>query len=163
MTTTARTLLGEHSREIETTCCELLGRTYADEPHALVQAYRQFEREMLEHLALEEQILIPGYAADAPDDARTLMDEHAQLRQLLYRLAIDVELHTVRLEAVENLVERLHAHAAHEDAGLYTWAAAHLPAGTVAQLIDRIETSIAALARTRTTALVARPVHSVVE
>lgn len=149
MNPTAKTLLTEHSREIETTCCELLGRTYADDPHELVEAYRRFEHEMLDHLDLEEQMLFPGYAAHAPDDARTLADEHAELRQLLYRLAIDVELHTVRAESVTKLVTRLREHAAHEDAGLYPWAARHLPAGAVAQIVDRISTSIATLAQMR--------------
>jgi hypothetical protein len=147
-----KTLLDEHSREIEATCCELRGETYADDPQELVAAYRRFEREMLDHLDIEEKMLLPGYAAYAPDDAHKLLEEHGELRQLLYRLAIDVELHTVRAQSVNKLVARLREHAAHEDEGLYTWAAAHLPAGTVTQLIERIRTSIAALTRTRSSA-----------
>ena len=133
----AKTLMMEHSREIETMCCELRGRSYADEPHELVQAYRRFEREMLDHLDLEERTLLPGYAMCAPDDARKLSDEHSELRQRLYRLAIDVELHAVRAEAIDNLVTRLREHAAHEGAGLYAWAAEHVPPGAVTHLIER--------------------------
>ena len=53
-----------------------------------------------------------------------------------------VELHAVRAEAIDNLVTRLREHAAHEEAGLYAWAAEHVPPGAVTHLIERSDAAV---------------------
>ena len=142
-------LLAEHHRAMEAACTELLGHTYADEPFELVAEYRRFEREVRAHLAAEEDLLLPRYAQHAPDDARKLLDDHEELRRLLYRIGVDVELHIVRAATVDQLVARLRAHAAHEDAGLYAWAAGGLDARVRDQLRARLAPSIVELDRLR--------------
>lgn len=141
-----RLLLAEHHREIEDACRALLARTYADDPRALIAEYRGFERAMLEHFAAEEEEILPGYAEHASQDARVVRDDHARLRQLLFRLGVDVELHVIRLASVTELLDQLHAHAAREDAAMYPWAEAHLPVTAKRRLFVRIGRSLRALA-----------------
>ena len=135
----SRNLLTEHHHQLEASCCELLGCTYADDPLDLIEAYRRFEHELLEHLRVEEELLFPAYAEHAPDDARKLREEHDDLRRVLFRIGVDVELHLVRAQTVERLIAELRAHAAREDTGLYAWAATHLSAAAAEQVCDRIE------------------------
>jgi hypothetical protein len=143
-------LLTEHHHAIEAACTDLLGQTYADEPFELVAEYRRFEHEVLEHLAAEEELLLPAYAERAPDDARLLGEEHEALRRLLFRIGVDVELHIVRAADVEQLIARLRDHAAHEDKGLYAWATSELAAPARDQLRERIGRSIDQLDGIRT-------------
>jgi hypothetical protein len=142
-------LLAEHHRAMEAACTDLLGHTYADEPFELVGEYRRFEHEVLAHLAAEEELLLPAYARHAPDDARELEEDHEELRRLLYRIAIDVELHVVRAATVDQLIARLREHAAHEEQGLYTWAAGALDALARDQLRARLAPSIVELDQLR--------------
>lgn len=140
-----KTLLTEHHYQLEAACCELLGRTYADEPAALVTEYRRFEHEMLEHLRVEEELLFPEYAEYAPGDARKLRYEHDELRRMLFRVGVDVELHTVRAHHVDRLITELRAHGAREEEGLYAWAAMHLSAPAKQHVSERIRRSFAML------------------
>jgi hemerythrin-like domain-containing protein len=137
-----RLLLAEHHREIENACMALLGRTYADEPRALVAQYRTFERAITEHLEAEEHLILPAYALDAPDDAQALRSDHDTIRLALTRVGIEVELHLVRAHTVEALVDALRAHAAREDAGMYPWAQVHLPGEARQKLVNQIGASL---------------------
>lgn len=142
-------LLVEHHRALETACQALLAHTYGDDPRELVFNYRDFERSTLEHIAAEDDLLLPAYAEHAPDDARSLRDDHVAIRQLLFRIGIDVELHIVRVDTVKQLIETLQAHAAHEDAAMYPWAQEHLPLTLQRQLFVRIGRSLRSLVRQR--------------
>ncbi len=122
-----RLLLADHHREIEGACLGLVAGTYADDPLELIKQYCCFERAMLDHLAAEEEQILPAYAEHAPADAQALRDDHAAIRQALYRIGLEVELHLVRATTVNQLVEALRAHAAREDAKMYPWAQLHLP------------------------------------
>lgn len=139
----------EHHRALETACQALLAQTYSDDPRELVLHYRLFERSMLEHLAAEDDLILPAYAEYAGADARSIRDEHVAIRELLFRVCVDVELHIVRVATVKDLIERLQVHAAHEDAAMYPWAQDHLPLSTRRQLFVRIGRSLRALVRQR--------------
>lgn len=138
-------LLVEHHRALETACQALLAQTYGDDPRDLIFHYRVFERSMLEHLAAEEELLLPAYAEHAPDDAGAIRDDHAAIRQLLLRVGVDVELHTVRVDAVKRLIETLQTHAGREDAAMYPWAQERLPLSLRRQLFVRIGRSLRSL------------------
>lgn len=142
-------LLVEHHRALETACQTLLAQTYLDDPRELVFHYRAFERATLEHLAAEDDLILPDYAERVPDDARSIRDDHAAIRQLLFRIGIDVELHVVRVDTVKELIEKLQVHAAHEDAAMYPWAQDHLPLSTRRQLFVRIGRSLRSLVARR--------------
>ena len=145
-----RLLLAEHHRELERACQALLAHTYGDDPRELALQYRSFERSTLDHLAAEEELILPAYADHAPEDARAIRDEHAAIRQLLFRVGIEVELHIVRADTVKRLVDTLRTHATREDASMYPWAQDHLPLSTRRQLFVRIGRSLRALVRSRT-------------
>jgi len=144
-----RLLLAEHHRALDSACRALLGYTYQDDPRELIQQYRRFERATVDHLAAEEELILPAYADEAPDDAREIYDDHMRIRQLLFRIGVEVELRVVRAETVKRLVATLQAHAAREDAGMYPWAQAHLPLSTRRQLFVRIGRSLRTFARIR--------------
>jgi hypothetical protein len=145
-------LLVEHHRALETACQALLAQTYGDDPRELIFHYRTFERATLEHLAAEEDLLLPAYAERAPDDAGAIRGDHAAIRQLLFRVGIDVELHIVRVDTVKRLIETLQTHAAHEDAAMYPWAQDNLPLSLRRQLFVRIGRSLRSLIRQRPSA-----------
>ena len=141
-----RILLADHHRELETACSALLGCAYEGCPRTLIKQYRKFERAVREHLDAEETIILPAFAAHAPEEARSLGLEHAAIRKLLLQIGVEVELHLLRLETVKHLIETLHAHAAREDAWMYPWAQLHLPLSARRQLFVRIGHSLRVLA-----------------
>jgi hypothetical protein len=51
-----------------------------------------------------------------------LLDEHAQIREKLTELGIDLELHCLGADRVKSFVDGLRAHAAREERLLYSWA-----------------------------------------
>ncbi|HEX8108028.1 MAG TPA: hemerythrin domain-containing protein [Kofleriaceae bacterium] len=142
-----RLLLAEHHRELETACRALLGHTYGEDPRELSLQYRAFERSTLDHLAAEEELILPAYADHDPDDAAAIRREHATIRRLLFQVGIEVELHIVRAGTVKRLIDVLQAHAAREDASVYRWAQDHLPLSTRRQLFVRIGHALRTLAR----------------
>jgi hypothetical protein len=141
--------LAEHHRELETACMALLSTAYADDASALVAEYRKFEQAVLDHIAAEEEEILPGYEEHAPADAREIREDHVRMRQLLFRIGVEVELHTVRIGYVHEMVALLRAHAEHEDAAMYVWAFAQLPANVKERLFDRIRRSSRGLAEFR--------------
>lgn len=116
-------VLGEHHRELEAACVELMARANVDDPLELVAAYRVFERGILDHLALEEHAMLPAYQEAAPDEARAILDDHEAIRQLLSQIGIETELHLIRADTLKALFARLRAHADRENATMYPWAA----------------------------------------
>lgn len=147
MTATEDLLLPEHHRAIERVCRDLVADTYAGDPLALVAQYRRFEQAVLEHLAAEESAILPAYEKHAPADAQAIRDDHAAIRDQLFRIAMEVELHLVRAATVNAMMEKLRTHAEHEDAGLYPWAQEHLTPPARSRLLERIRASLHALAR----------------
>lgn len=131
-------LLPDHHVRLEAICTELLSAAAADDGREVTITWRELEEELLDHMAAEEEIILPGYGEHAPDDARRIRDEHVRLRALLTPLGVEVELHEVRATRLRQLAHLLHAHAAHEDAEMYPWAEAHLGAAAHHALWVRI-------------------------
>lgn len=144
-----RLLLADHHRQIEEACRALRARAYEDCPRVLMEQYRVLERAVLEHLVAEETVILPDYTRHDPEAAYAIRDEHAAIRQLLLRIGVEVELHVVRLETLQSLIDTLHAHAAREDVSMYPWAQVHLPLSTKRRLFVRIGRSLRALAELR--------------
>jgi hypothetical protein len=99
----------------------------------------------LQDLDAEEVVILHGYAADDPEAAAAIRDEHTELRRLLLQVGVEVELHVVRLPTLQ----RLRAHAAREDVGMYPWAQLHLPLPDRRRLFVRIGRSLRALTAAR--------------
>ena len=144
-----RLLLADHHRELEVACSALLATVDEGCPRMLTKQYRVFERAVIDHMAAEDTIILPGFEGHAPAEAHALGLEHAAIRKLLLQLGIEVELHLVRLETVKHLIDTLHAHAAREDAWMYPWAQVYLPLSARRQLFVRIGRSLRMLAALR--------------
>ena len=141
-----RLLLAEHHHEIEAAYRALLAATYTDDPRELVTEFRSFEREILEHIKAEEDVILPAYEQHAPMDARALRGDHEKIRQQLTRICIDCELHAIRAATLEDLIADLRAHAAREDAQMYPWAQVHLPVDSKRAVFVWLATSMQRLA-----------------
>jgi hypothetical protein len=144
-----RSMLSEHHREIDVACMSLRAAACADDPLDVIAKYRALEHAVNEHMAAEEEVILQTYATIAPVDAAAIRDTHQQLRQLLYQLGIEAELHCIRLEAVDQLIATLRAHAAHEDREMYPWAQMALPPNNQRALVARIGSSLQELATRR--------------
>jgi hypothetical protein len=138
MTTDIDRLLHDHHRELERACTDLLGEAYADDARGMALAWHRFERRILAHIAAEEELLLPAYGREHPDDVALIRRGHDGLRRLLTPLGVDVELGLIRVDAVERLVAALRAHGAYEDRAMYPWAARHLDAGARTALAVRL-------------------------
>lgn len=115
-------ILDHHHREIEEACLALLGAGFAGEPCDLVRCWGEIEHQLHDHMAAEEQFLLPAYQHDEPENAQDLRDQHARLRELALEIGVAVQLHTVRMEQIQAFVAALRAHARCEEASLYRWA-----------------------------------------
>jgi hypothetical protein len=91
---------------------------------AIGSAFDVAERRIFVHLEIEEAELLPGYAVVAPNDAAIVRNDHARIRDALAEIGLEVDLHGVRLDMVQRLVDRVREHTERENAGLYRWAAA---------------------------------------
>ena len=63
-----RLLLADHHRELEAGCLALLACASSDTPTDVIEQFRTFEREVNEHLAIEEESMFPAFAIDSPSE-----------------------------------------------------------------------------------------------
>lgn len=138
---TPSVLLRNHQRDVETSARILRACACGDDPLELIAAYRRFESMILAHIDAEEALLLAAYAEHFPATARQIRDEHGELKRRLMQVAIDVELHGVRLEQIDELLQLIRTHAGFEDVTLYRWADGELSGQATATLATRISGS----------------------
>ena len=132
-------LFGDHHRRIDAMCQNLLGWAHTDNSRELSEGWRELEGELLDHIAAEEDVILPGYANHAPVDANLVLADHARIRALLTPIGVDVELHQICAPRLQLLVDALAAHALSEDAAMYPWAEQHISLVAERLLAARIE------------------------
>lgn len=113
-------LLAEHA-ELELLIGELHKAIQEGDGKALVEPWRTFEQGLAAHFAVEETDLLPVYRLHAPDEARAFERAHAEIRELVDDLGIRIELHAVRAEELDRLLEILRKHRCAEEAAFYRW------------------------------------------
>jgi len=79
-------------------------------------------RQLLGHLAAEEEFLLPKFREANAHEAARLDAEHASIRELLGEIELDAAGGTLRPESMERLLGALTSHASHEKATFYPWA-----------------------------------------
>lgn len=84
--------------------------------------WARFEAGLRAHFDTEERFFVPALEAAHPTEAARVRAEHARFRRRLVELAVDADLHTLRLDAVSAFLEELAGHAAWEQDTLYPWA-----------------------------------------
>lgn len=129
-------LLADH-RHLNALFSQLLDDMHAGEWPICQETWSHFERELLDHIDAEERFVLPSFQRVNPSETAKLQDEHATVRSLLVDIGVGLELHTVKEEHVQRLVELLRSHAAREDALLYRWAS-QLPKELQKEVFDRL-------------------------
>jgi hypothetical protein len=119
-------LLPDHHRRIERLLEGMKIECRKGDPRALCAQWTDFEGDLNDHMAAEEEFLLPPFGEQHPDEAAFIGEDHARIRELLSELGLQVDLHCVRAEGIDQMVERLREHARREDALLYPWAAENL-------------------------------------
>jgi hemerythrin len=103
--------------------------------------FRELERRLEDHLATEDELLLPSLRHADPAEAAALADEHRRIRARLLELGVGVDLHLTRATWVEQFVDLLRSHARREDELLYRWAsepAAHVDVGALMRRLSAI-------------------------
>ncbi|MGE0401227.1 MAG: hemerythrin domain-containing protein [Kofleriaceae bacterium] len=143
-------LFAEHHRSLRRAGENLMARAHEDDCFALVTEYRMFEKQILEHLRAEEEVVLPAYGQACPAEAAQIREAHAMIRKRLEATALDIELHAIRIDAIRELLALLDEHARFEDRTMYPWAQVHLPATSRTALGDRLIASLRQLAHLMT-------------
>ncbi len=126
---TLRTLWGLDHQRLDGLFTELLDRFRDGDREGLRRTWTAFETGLLGHVTAEERYVMPLFARVQPGEASALIQEHAEIRRLLDVLGVGIDLHAVKLDVAQDLVDKLRAHAKREDGLLYAWAERELPAG----------------------------------
>jgi hypothetical protein len=113
-------LAGDHHR-LDRAFQAIVTRAEGGDFQQLECEWVAFQSALLQHLDAEEKNMLPELAKDRPDAARTLRDEHEDIRVKLLQLGVDLDLHCLRAERVEAFVEALRAHAHREENIFYPW------------------------------------------
>jgi hypothetical protein len=119
-------LLPDHHRRLAAKCRELLAWAHTDDTRELMAAWCELEAELRDHIAAEEEVILPAYAEHAPRDAQRIRDDHGRMRELLTAMGVEIELHEARVARLRCLAEALDAHALSEEVTMYRWAQANL-------------------------------------
>jgi iron-sulfur cluster repair protein YtfE (RIC family) len=124
--------LGTHLREdherLATVAEELLNRVHTDDLGVMEEGWAKFEAELLEHLAFEEEQLLPRFEGTHAAEAAWIRQDHARLRAAIAQMGVDLELHNLREERVQAFIDGLRAHSKQEEKIFYPWADAHVEA-----------------------------------
>jgi hemerythrin-like domain-containing protein len=127
-------LMNQHA-SLEEALQALLRALSEVDPRPLQEAWSEFETGILRHLELEEASLFPLVEASHPDEIRALRVEHDRIRDVVGELGVCCDLHAVRRQAVDRLVNLLRWHAEREDATLYRWVDEEAPVDTRRHLL----------------------------
>ena len=113
-------LLREHA-ELEAGLQRLIEAFETGDQETARTAFREFDRQLAAHVQLEDDLLLPEFAAFDPLEAEQIAAEHRAIRTVIDELVIGSDLHLARVSAIRELAEVLRAHAQREDASLYRW------------------------------------------
>jgi hemerythrin-like domain-containing protein len=115
-------MLSEDHVRMDALFASLVATARSDDRAMLPKQWERFERELSSHMELEEAEILPAFAREHAEEARSIRDEHATIRAGLAEMGIDLDLHCLRADRVEAFTELLRAHAKREEALLYPWA-----------------------------------------
>jgi len=122
-------LVGEHAhidQALTTLACAAEGADAVE----LDRVWAEVETVLLRHLEFEERELFPLAEPLHPGAVKDLRSGHDHIRKVLVDLGVRAELHTLRRDRVDELVETLRRHAEHEDRTLYRWVETDAPEDT---------------------------------
>ncbi len=136
-------LTAEHAA-LEKRYEEIQSAFHANAREEVVALWTSFEAALLEHMKLEEELILPELAHVDPDAVAEIEAEHGRLRTLLAELGVGVDLHRTREDNVTGLLGVLKAHGQREERLLYRWAEENLSAAPRRRLLERLFSRAAA-------------------
>lgn len=113
---------------------DLLNAVDSDDSPTIQRSWSTFERGILTHLDAEEELMLPRLQKQHAGEVARILREHERIRDLVDAVGIQTELHLLRKDTAEDLVNLLREHAAREDATIYKWADEELDGGLLAEL-----------------------------
>jgi hemerythrin superfamily protein len=129
-----RDLMVEDHAHLERLFDAVVGEARCDDPPALRAQWGRFEKELSDHLTLEESQILPAFSKEYPAEARAILEEHGRIRSILTELGVELELHCLRSERVSTFIDYLREHARREEKLLYPWASRQEQAGVLGSL-----------------------------
>ena len=125
--TTIRESLGSDHRELSRRLSELSDAVEGANFPTIQAVLCEVDIGLSAHMEGEEKYLFVHFEKRHPEVIGKLRQEHESFRRAIDELAIQADLHTLRKERIDDLVERLRAHADEENGSLYRWADESLP------------------------------------
>ena len=113
-------LLQEHA-EIDTAIDRLIRAYETGDNEVARTAFREFDKRLAAHLAMEDDLILPAFAKVDRAEAERIASEHRTIRAQVDELVVGSDLHLTRLAAVKRLADALRAHAKREDEIVYRW------------------------------------------
>lgn len=117
----ARRHLAEDHARLERLYAELENSLDSADSAVTQAAWTRLEHDLLGHLEAEERWLFPLMREAHATEVKALMKEHDRLRHLLSEEGLAADLHTLRRDTAQELIQELRAHGAHEDDTIYAW------------------------------------------
>ena len=136
--------------ELELALNDIACAAEAGDPAALLRSWSDFESGLTLHLDFEERELFPLVEPLHARALGALRGEHDLIRKLVAELGVRAELHTLRRDAVDELVELLRRHAEHEDRTLHHWLDDSAPEDTRRHLLRLLIEAVRASVRAGT-------------
>jgi hemerythrin-like domain-containing protein len=118
--------MSEHHRDLEAHFERLVSQCQSGDLVERRCEWALFERELGQHMELEETELLPRFKCVHPAESAQILAEHAAIRASLAELGIGLDLRRLRADAINSFVGRVAAHARREDQLLYPWVQEHL-------------------------------------
>jgi hypothetical protein len=131
-----RRYASERHDELARRCAEL-SRAAPIAAEAFAAAWHDLDVALHNHMAAEDDLIIPAYQLSDPEEAAELRTQHARIRELLVAVRASLAGHTLDAERARQLADLLAAHARREDTSMYPWAERHLPLVIRRQLFVR--------------------------
>jgi hypothetical protein len=104
-----------HHRLIDTSLRSLAAAVKRGEYREIRELFQRFENNLLAHMNWEEMYFLPPYEKKFPREAKEIAREHAEIRTLLGRLGIEIDLHVIRDEGFSEFASLLESHARKEE------------------------------------------------
>lgn len=118
--------LNQHHQRLAALLSELSDAAAGADAPTLHRIWQEAEDGLRAHFDAEERLLLPLLRRARAEECAEIVREHAQLKALLDDVGLQVELHIVRRDRIEALIQRLRAHAQREDEGIYRWCETEL-------------------------------------
>jgi hypothetical protein len=135
--TLRRALFAEHEY-LDGLFNRLLQCAHRNDTESLGPLWTVFERVLLDHLAWEEEHLLPDYKLEHLEDSVAIEKDHARFRSIVAEIGVAVDLHLVREEIVREMIDLLRSHAQREEEQFHLWAEENVKGPVAESLIEKV-------------------------